>query len=104
MSTSPVTKSKPLRPLTAALLAAGALVFCTTGALASVVAYQRFRMPYNGQGYYFDGIANYSDGAQFIYGGIAVIAFLLATWAIRGMFRLLRPRGSCEPKPHRDSA
>ncbi|HET7127133.1 MAG TPA: hypothetical protein VFI26_08600 [Lysobacter sp.] len=104
MSTPMVNKSKSLRLLAAALLAAGALVFCATGVLASVVACQRFRMPYNDQGYYFDGIANYSDGAQFVYGGIAVIAFLLAIWAARGMFRLLRPDGSSKPKPLRDSA
>jgi hypothetical protein len=62
--------------------------FVGIGLVTSVIAYQRAVMPYNSEGNYFDGMVNYQDGAQFVYGGIALIAFIsagFATWILSGL-------------------
>jgi hypothetical protein len=52
--------------------------FVGIGLITSCITYQRAVMPYNSEGNYFDGMVNYQDGAQFVYGGIALCAFIAA--------------------------
>ena len=64
-------------------------------------AYKRAVMPYNSEGNYFDGIANYHSGAQFIYGVVAALAFVVAASMFWLTLRLLRPNNSFKPSPLR---
>jgi hypothetical protein len=66
--------------------------FVGIGLVTSVIAYQRAVMPYNSEGNYFDGMVNYQDGAQFVYGGIALCAFTISGYFTWLMQRLIRTR------------
>lgn len=48
------------------------------GCLLAVVAWQRASLPYNEEGHYFDGLANYHEQSVLAFAAMAVVALLVA--------------------------
>jgi hypothetical protein len=82
------------RVLAAVFSAAVALPAAAVGAFATMMAFQSARLPYNSEGRYFDGVVVHHDGAQFVYGALALVAWAITGCAVWAACRLAKPRTS----------
>lgn len=76
VSCAKVQRSK--RRLAALLAAILSLLPAVIGSIAAVMAGQAAFLPYNSEGRHFDGVVVHHDGAQFIFGAIALVAWAMA--------------------------
>lgn len=83
-------RSSKRRLLAAVFLASVALLAAAVGAVTTLTAFHAALFPYNGEGRYFDGVAVHHDGAQFVYGAMALVAWTFAGGAAWAAYRFAR--------------
>jgi hypothetical protein len=104
MKASGTKMRRPRHPLASLLVAILSLLPASIAVLTSVMAYQGALVPYNSEGRYFDGVVVHHDGAQLVYGAIALFAWIVVGWMASFAYRLARPNNSFKPTPLRGSA
>ena len=67
-----------------------AALFAGVGLIFLAIAIQRSTLPYNSEGNYFDGVVNYHEHSDLVYGFFAGVSFLAAVILFR--IRLLVQR------------
>lgn len=71
-------------------LALLAFVLSIPALVLSVYSIDKFRMPYNDEGQYFDGLVVHHAGSEYVYGLLALGLWALAVLALAGAYRIHR--------------
>jgi hypothetical protein len=88
--TEPTTKRGMTSRWGAVVLALLAFVLFIPALALSVYSIDKFRMPYNEEGRYFDGLVVHHAGSEYVLGLLALALWALAVLALAGAHRIHR--------------